>query len=147
MASRRGVAGRDPAVRAAITRDRIDVAALYETVGSVSDGAVNIFIGRVRDAHEGRRVTALTYEAYEEMAEPLLRGILEEVGREHDVSEIVAVHRTGDLELGDIAVAIAVAAPHRDAAYAASRAVIEEIKKKLPVWKLETYADGVPEWK
>lgn len=147
MTSRRDASQRDPAVHAVITRDPIDVAALCKTVGSVSDGAVNIFIGRVRDTNDGRRVTALTYEAYEEMAEPLLRKILEQVVRGHEVSEIVAAHRTGNLELGDVAVAVAVAAPHRAAAYAASRAVIEEIKKKLPVWKFETYADGAPEWR
>ena len=147
MASRRDASCRDPAVRAVITRDPIDAAALCQSVGSVSDGAVNIFIGRVRETNGGRRVTGLKYEAYEEMAEPLLRTILQEVFREHQVSEIVAAHRTGDLELGDVAVAVAVAAPHRAAAYEASRAVIEEIKKKLPVWKFETYADGAPEWR
>ena len=146
MAERTRVHGK-PTVSAAITRDRIDIARLYETVGSVADGAVNIFIGRVRDTNDGRPVTALAYEAYEEMARPLLEEILETIGRRHEVSHIVAVHRTGALELGDVAVAIAVAAPHRAPAFEASRAVIEEIKATLPIWKHESYADGTPEWR
>lgn len=133
-------------LNALITPERIDVATLLETAGSSADGAVTVFIGRVRDTNEGRPVTGLTYEAYEEMAQSVLEAILEETGRSHEVGHITAVHRTGKLELGDVAVAVVVSAPHRAAAYDASRAVIEEIKAKLPMWKFEAYADGVMEW-
>lgn len=133
-------------VRALITPERIDVAAMIETVGSTADGAVAVFIGRVRDTNEGRRVTGLTYEAYEEMAQSVLEEIIDETERAYEVGHIAAVHRTGQLELGEIAVAVAVAAPHRAAAYEASRSVIEEIKVRLPIWKFESYADGVAEW-
>ena len=140
-----GVGG-PPTVRATITREPIDATSLLESLGSSADGAVNLFIGRVRDTNEGRSVVGLTYEAYEEMAQPVLRAILEEAGRAHEVSDIAAVHRTGELSLGDVAVAVAVAAPQRAAAYAASRAVIEAIKEKLPIWKFEAYADGAGVW-
>lgn len=135
-----------PTIRAHITPERIDVAALLETIGSSADGAVTVFIGRVRDTNEGRSVAGLTYEAYEEMAQPVLQGILEEAKRAHEVGDIVAVHRTGALDLGDVAVAVLVSAPHRAAAYEASRFVIEEIKAKLPIWKFEAYSGGTAVW-
>jgi len=137
---------RAPAVRALITPEPVDVAALFETIGSSADGAVTVFVGRVRDSNEGRSVVGLTYEAYEEMAQSVLQAIVEEAARAHDVGHVTAVHRTGALQLGAVAVAVVVAAPHRADAYEASRFVIEEIKKRLPVWKFEAYADGETEW-
>ena len=135
-----------PTIRALITPERIDVASLLEAMGSSADGAVTVFIGRVRDSSQGRPVVGLTYEAYEEMAQPVLKTILEEAGRAHEVSHVAAVHRTGELELGAVAVTVVVAAPHRAAAYEASRFVIEEIKAKLPIWKFEAYSDGAAVW-
>jgi molybdopterin synthase catalytic subunit len=80
------------------------------------------------------------------MAQSVLQGILEEARRAHEIGHIVAVHRTGELDLGAVAVAVLVAAPHRAAAYEASRFVIEAIKAKLPIWKFEAYSDGAAVW-
>jgi molybdopterin synthase catalytic subunit len=114
--------------------------------GSSADGAVTVFAGRVRDHNHGRPVIRLHYEAYGEMAERELVTILDETARRWTLSHLEAVHRTGTLELGELSVAIVVAAPHRATAYEASRHVIEEIKRRLPIWKREEYADGQVEW-
>lgn len=110
------------------------------------DGAVVVFVGVVRDNAEGRAVSGMRYEAYAEMAREVLLAIATEAGTGHDVSTVRAVHRTGELAIGEASVAIVVAGPHRDASYAASRYVIEEIKKRLPVWKHEHFADGEARW-
>lgn len=130
----------------AITRDPIDVNALMRRVRSDADGALLTFAGVVRDHHEGRSVVALSYEAYEEMAENKLRSICEEITSQLEVGDIAVVHRVGQLDIGDVSVAIAVAAPHRDAAYRASREIIERLKREVPVWKKERYADGEEVW-
>ena len=114
--------------------------------GSNADGAVTVFVGRVRDHNHGRPVIRLHYEAYGEMAEHELAAILDETASRWTLSHLEAVHRTGTLELGELSVAIVVAAPHRAAAYEASRHVIEEIKGRLPIWKREEYADGERKW-
>ncbi len=114
--------------------------------GSSADGAVTVFVGRVRDQNRGRPVVRLHYEAYGKMAERELAAILEETVGRWTLSHLEAVHRTGTLELGELSVAIVVAAPHRATAYEASRHVIEEIKRRLPIWKREEYADGEVEW-
>ena len=129
-----------------ITREPIDLAGLLTRVRSDADGAVLLFTGVVRDHHEGRAVEGLRYDAYEEMAAKKLEAICEEVGSAHAVGEIAAVHRVGELAIGEASVAIAVASPHRDAAYAASREIIERVKRELPIWKRERYVDGREEW-
>jgi molybdopterin synthase catalytic subunit len=116
------------------------------SAGSSADGAVTVFVGRVRDHNHGRPVIRLHYEAYGEMAERELAAILDETADRWTLSHLEAVHRTGTLELGELSVAIVVAAPHRATAYEASRHVIEEIKRRLPIWKREEYADGETEW-
>lgn len=130
----------------AITDDAIDASQLAGRVRTDKDGAVLTFTGVVRDHHGGRPVTGLRYETYREMAEAKLRAICEEVAAAFDVGDIAVVHRVGPLEIGDVAVAIAVAAHHRDAAYRASREIIERLKREVPIWKQERYADGYEEW-
>jgi molybdopterin synthase catalytic subunit len=130
----------------AITRDPIDLSALVRRVRRDSDGAVLAFAGVVMDHHEGRTVVALSYQAYEEMAEKKLRAICEEVSAPLEVGDIAVVHRVGELAIGDVSVAIIVAAPHRDAAYRASREIIERLKREVPIWKKERYADGEEVW-
>jgi molybdopterin synthase catalytic subunit len=107
---------------------------------------VVLFVGVVRDHAEGRSVRGMRYEAYPEMAREVLHAIATEAKTGHDVSTVIAVHRTGELDIGEASVAIVVAGPHRDAGYAASRYVIEEIKKRLPVWKHEHFTDGDARW-
>lgn len=136
--------GRPPLV--ALTSEPIDVAAMEEAVTDRAHGAVVTFVGRARDyADDGRRVLELEYEAYAEMAASVLRQIAEEAVERWGAS-VAVVHRTGLVPIGQAAVAIVCAAPHRDEAYQASRHVIEAIKKRLPIWKRERFADG-SEWK
>lgn len=130
-----------------VTRDPIDATGLLHRVRSDPDGAVLLFAGVVRDHHEGRSVEALAYEAYEEMAVEKMATICREVSARFEVGELAVVHRVGDLEIGDISLVIAVAAPHRDAAYKASREIIERIKTEVPIWKRERYSDGGEVWR
>jgi molybdopterin synthase catalytic subunit len=130
-----------------VTRDPIDAADLLRRVRSDADGAVLVFAGVVRDHHEGRAVEALAYEAYEEMAVEKMEMICEEVGSRFEVGELAVAHRVGELAIGDISVVIAVAAPHRDAAYKASREIIERVKSEVPIWKRERYSDGGEVWR
>jgi MoaE-MoaD fusion protein len=125
----------------------IDVPALEQAVAGDGDGALITFVGRARDhADDGREVLELEYEAYPEMAEPILTEIAMEAEARWPGTSVAVVHRTGLVALGEVAVAIVTAAPHRSAAYDASRYVIEELKQRLPIWKRERFADG-SEWK
>lgn len=133
-------------IHATITEAPLDGFAPFGSLGSPADGAVLVFEGRVRDTNEGRAVARLDYEAYREMAESELRRICEEAAARHELGAIVAAHRVGRLGIGEVSVAIGVAAPHRAACYEASRYVIEEIKARLPVWKHEHYEDGGSTW-
>jgi len=133
-------------VHAGLTGSIIDPEAVLARVAAPEDGAVLLFLGVVRDHNDGRSVTGMEYEAYEAMAEETLAGIAAEAAERWDTNRIAVVHRTGSLEVGEVSVAIAVSTPHREEAYAASRWVIEEIKKRLPVWKREHYVDGERRW-
>ena len=105
-----------------------------------------LFIGVVRNHNQGRAVGGVRYDAYEEMATRVLAQIVEEATRLVGSDRIAVVHRVGELTVGDVSVAIAVSSPHRAEAFEASRFIIEEIKKRLPVWKKERYGDNVEEW-
>lgn len=133
-------------VEIGITREPIDAAALLARVADHSNGANILFTGTVRDHNDGRPVRGLNYEAYSEMAEPVLREIAGEAAERAGGARIAVVHRAGELELGDVSVAIAVSTAHRAEAYEASRYIIEQIKVRLPVWKNERYADGTAGW-
>lgn len=130
----------------ALVTDPIDPAAVLARVGDDADGAQLLFVGVVRDHADGRPVSGMTYEAYEAMAEPVLAEIADEAAALLGTGRVAVVHRVGDLSIGEASVAIAVSSPHRAEAYRASRHVIEEIKKRLPVWKREHHADGHARW-
>lgn len=131
---------------ASLTDARIDVAALEASVAGLGHGAVLTFVGRARDvADDGRTVTELEYEAFDEMATPVLNEIVVEAEARFGAT-VAAVHRHGVVPIGEAAVAIVCAASHRAEAYDASRFVIEAIKDRLPIWKRERFADG-SEWK
>lgn len=132
--------------RAHITRDPIQPDDVLSRVGADEDGAVVLFLGIVRDHNDGRRVSGMEYEAYREMAEGVLDAIADEVVEGWPTDRVAVVHRIGALDVGEVSVAIAVSTPHRADAYEASRYVIEEIKKRLPVWKREHYVDGERRW-
>ena len=105
-------------------------------------GGVVVFLGTVRSRSRGKRILHLEYEAYAEMAEAKMREIAERLEREHGPLRIAMHHRVGDLAIGEIAVIVAVAAPHRDAAFAAARLAIDELKSIVPIWKKEHAEDG-----
>ena len=133
-------------MRAAIVRSPIDTEALLREVDSARNGASVIFVGTVREQNEGRAVTGIEYAAYGAMAQRELESIVAECCTRFGSEDVVAEHRIGYLAIGEASVAIAAAHPHRDQAYAASRFVIEQIKRRLPVWKREAYVDGTREW-
>ena len=113
---------------------------------SRGSGAVVTFEGRVRETNEGRRVARLHYDAYPGMADRVFADILRRTRQAHPVTAVRVLHRTGTLEVGETAVAIAVTAGHRDEAFAAARFVIEVVKAELPMWKREEYEDGSSRW-
>ncbi|MCL7959727.1 MAG: molybdenum cofactor biosynthesis protein MoaE [marine benthic group bacterium] len=131
---------------AEVTRDELDGADLLRRLGTRSDGAVLVFEGRVRDHNAGREVVALHYDAYREMADDVLREIASEALQESGASAIGVRHRVGSLVPPAVSLVVAVAAAHRRPAYEASSYVIEELKRRLPLWKREEYADGTHRW-
>jgi molybdopterin synthase catalytic subunit len=132
--------------RGAIVTREIDVAALMAEVQSSDSGAVSVFVGTVRQVNDGRGVTAIDYSAYTLMAESELANIIAEAEDRFGISAIVVEHRLGALAIGDVSVAIASAHAHRTPALDCTRYVIEEIKKRVPIWKREHYTDGTREW-
>jgi molybdopterin synthase catalytic subunit len=131
---------------ARVTSDRIDPADLLGGTLSPDDGAALLFWGVVRNENDGRAVSSLEYSAYAEMAEREMLRIADEARARFGTGAIHVVHRIGLLRVGEASVAIAVASPHRAEAYEASRYVIEELKRRVPVWKREGYVDGETEW-
>ncbi len=129
-----------------ITTDPVDACAVLDRVGGAEDGAVALFLGIVRNSNDGRPVTGMEYEGYTEMARDELSAIVAEAAERAHAGRMAAVHRLGALGVGEVSVAIAVSAPHRAEAFDAARHVIEEIKKRLPVWKREHYLDREAEW-
>lgn len=129
-----------------VTDEPLDVNRLLESVRTPDAGAVVVFLGTVRKTTHGRETDSLTYEAYRSMAVKELRRVLEGISREWPICRIAAEHRVGDLQLGDIAVAIAASGPHRDETFTAGRAAIDRIKESVPIWKREHWADGEIEW-
>lgn len=132
--------------RCVVTLDPIDPCALLTGFVAETDGAAILFIGTVRNHNEGREVGHLDYQAYPPMAEATLQAIVGEARAKWQTGDMAVTHRYGRLEIGDVSVAIAVAAPHRGDAYAASRYIIEELKKRVPIWKREGYLTGESEW-
>lgn len=133
-------------MRTAIVRTPLDPAALLAEAASVANGATILFVGTVREISEGQPVTGIEYAAYESMAARELDAIVAEAASRFATSDIIVEHRIGRLELGEASVAIAVAHPHRAEAYDASRFIIEELKRRVPIWKREEYVDGTREW-
>jgi molybdopterin synthase catalytic subunit len=133
--------------RTGLTGAPIDVRGLEQEVAGSGHGALVTFVGRARDrADDGREVLELEYEAYPEMAEAVLAEIVAEAEGRWAGCEVAIVHRVGLVPIGEAAVAIVTAAPHRSDAYDANRFAIEAIKERLPIWKRERFADG-SEWK
>jgi molybdopterin synthase catalytic subunit len=128
-----------------LTEQPIDLSVLIAAVQSPERGGIACFIGAVRNHHDGRPVERLEYTAYGPMAEAELDRIVGEARSRWDVT-VALRHRIGRLVVGDAAVAIVVAAAHRDSAFAACRFLIEETKRRVPIWKQEFFSDGAVEW-
>ena len=132
----------------AVVRTPIDAAAIESAVRSRTCGATVTFTGIVRErADDGRNVTGLSYEAYEDMAVSEFERIAGEAQERFGACRIAVVHRVGELAVGDVAVAVVAASEHRALAFDACRYVIDELKSRAPIWKQEHYADGASEWK
>ena len=131
---------------ASLVRTPIDPTAMVRAVSSPGNGAVLLFLGAVRQVNDGRGVTGIDYAAYEAMAQRELEAIVAEASTRFTAADVAVVHRLGELGVEEVSVAIAVGHAHREAAYAASRFVIEELKRRVPIWKREHYTDGTREW-
>ena len=129
-----------------VQKEPIDLNELVRYVTDAEAGAIATFIGTTRNNNEGRNVIGLDYEAYPEMAEKELARIGAEAAQKWQIRRMAIVHRLGPVQIGEASVIIAVSSAHREAAFDASRFAIEEIKKTVPIWKLEHYADGTREW-
>jgi molybdopterin synthase catalytic subunit len=119
-----------------------------EVLAAVADsgaGGTALFVGTVRDEDHNRPVTLLSYTAHPQAAD-VLRTVMEKVATEHGVRAIAAVHRVGDLAVGDLAVVVAAACPHRAEAFHACRTLIDDLKAQVPIWKHQVFADGATEW-
>jgi len=108
-------------------------------------GGTALFIGSVRDVDDDRDVTELGYTAHPSAGD-VLRSVAENVAARHPGVLLAAVHRTGDLQIGDLAVIVAAGAAHRADAFAAARALIDDVKAKVPIWKHQRFADGTTQW-
>lgn len=132
----------------AIAREPIDVSSVEASVRAPGYGAVVTFVGRVRErADDGRAVEGLTYETHEQMALSTFEDIVREQREQHGELNAAIVHREGTLQIGDVAVVVSVAAPHRREAFAACSAAIEALKRRAPIWKKERYRDGTDRWR
>jgi MoaE-MoaD fusion protein len=128
-----------------LSTEPLDVARVVAEAASDDAGAVASFVGTVRRQSRGRDVARLEYEAFAEMAEPMLRQLAEELTAKHSLCAVAIHHRVGPVDIGEASVVIAVSAPHRAAALDACREAIDTLKETIPLWKKEIYADGA-EW-
>lgn len=128
-----------------LTESPLDLGELLALVQSPERGGVACFLGTVRNHHGGREVLRLEYSAYGPMVEAECARIVAETESRWQVA-VALRHRIGRLEIGDAAVAVAAASAHRDEAFVACRHVIEELKRRVPIWKREVYADGAVGW-
>jgi len=136
----------DDRVRMAELTDRpLDVAAVHTALAADGSGGICLFVGAVRRSDHGRDVSGLGYSAHP-TALGRMRKIAADVAADHDVRALAVVHRVGDLAVGDIAVVCGVATAHRDGAFTACRALIDELKQTVPIWKHQRFTDGTDEW-
>lgn len=135
-----------PAVRlVAISEEPLSVDGVLDSLEDPTAGGLVLFVGRVRDHDHGQGVTGLSYSAHPSALERL-REVCDRVAEEHEVTGVAAVHRVGDLAIGDLAVIVATTAGHRGSSFEASRALIDTLKAEVPIWKHQRFADGSDEW-
>lgn len=129
-----------------ITEDPIELDRFCAISPPPDCGGTVLFVGRVRNHHEGKKVLRLFYESYHSMAEKEIQKIIDDVRVKSGANEIRVIHRTGWLEVGDIAVVISASGAHREEAFTACRGVIDRIKRDVPIWKKEIYEDSTHSW-
>ena len=132
-------------VYAKVTEDLIHISDLSKMVANQSSGAVVTFAGEVRNHDGGKQVASLTYEIHPSAPEQI-RLITENLLHQFEVDKVAVSHRYGDIAIGETAFAVAVSAAHRQAAFEACSAIVNEVKEKLPIWKYQKFTDGTDEW-
>ena len=130
---------------AELREDPLSVDELRASVSDPGAGGIAIFAGAVRESDHGRDVTRLSYSAHPSAAAELRR-VAEKVAADYEVIALAAVHRTGDLEIGDLAVVVAVSCAHRAEAFEACHVLIDRLKHEVPIWKRQWFRDGSSEW-
>lgn len=125
-----------------ITAEKIEVQKVIDAAYAPECGAVAVFLGTVRNFSRGKQIYRLEYEAYPEMAAKKIREIVEEAKKKWEVKQAAVSHRVGKLEVGEIAVVIAVSTPHRQHAFQACQFIIDRLKEVAPIWKKEVAVDG-----
>ncbi|MBW8486299.1 molybdenum cofactor biosynthesis protein MoaE [Actinomadura parmotrematis] len=123
----------------------LSVDEVFAAVGDPAAGGTAVFVGTVRDSDHARAVRRLSYSAHPSVGAEL-RTVMEKVAADFPVTALAAVHRVGDLEIGDLAVVVAAACPHRGEAFDACRRLIDDLKAQVPIWKHQLFADGGDEW-
>jgi molybdopterin synthase catalytic subunit len=123
----------------------LEVEEVMAALDDPGSGGVTVFVGRVRDHDGGQDVTGLEYSAHPSALEKL-RDVCAQVASTYDVTALAAVHRTGTLAIGDVAVICATATGHRGESFDATRALIDTLKAEVPIWKHQSFADGTDEW-
>lgn len=136
----------NPAVRlVAISDQPLSVPEVLDSLDDAASGGLVLFVGRVRDHDHGQGVTGLSYSAHPSALERL-QDVCERIADGYDVTAVAAVHRVGDLDIGDLAVVVATTAGHRGSSFEASRALIDTLKAEVPIWKHQRFSDGTDEW-
>ncbi len=125
-----------------LTENKIDTNYLLDFVQDEGAGAIDVFIGTVRDKTSDKKVLRLEYEAYDKMAIREIQEIVNQATKQWNILKYAVAHRKGVLQIGEAAVVIAVATPHRQAAFEACQFIIDTIKERVPIWKKEVYEDG-----
>ena len=135
-----------PVVRLVDLRETpLEVEEVLAALDDDAAGGLNLFVGRVRDHDGGKGVVGLDYSAHP-TALTRLREVCDQVAADHDVQGVAALHRTGTLAIGDVAVVVATVASHRGQAFAATRDLIDTLKSEVPIWKHQRFTDGQDEW-
>ncbi|KAA6214123.1 molybdenum cofactor biosynthesis protein MoaE [Streptomyces albofaciens JCM 4342] len=135
----------DPIRLLAVRDTPLSLDEVFAAVGDPAAGGTALFVGTVRNHDGGADVDALGYSAHPS-AEAELRRVAEKVAADHPVRALAAVHRVGELAVGDLAVVVAVSCPHRAEAFAACRRLIDDLKHEVPIWKHQRFSDGTEEW-
>lgn len=126
--------------------NEINYSEIFNEFRNPNSGAVVLFSGEVRDKNKGKQVTHLEYEAYEPMANKMIKEILEEAKKLFNLNQAACVHRLGNVQISGCAVVVVTGTGHRKEAYDANRYIIDRVKNEVPIWKHEFYADGTSEW-